>query len=134
MSLYAGEFYLCGRKTFVCFSKMPFSAACSAGFRACPRPCDDRLRFCDSPSTSAKISISLTRPCDDRLRFCDFVFFNPVFHNKFLDLVMTACGFVTSLRFHALIIFTSLDLVMTACGFVTLFSLIQFFIINSSTL
>ena len=52
---------------------MPFSAACSAGFRACPRPCDDRLRFCDKEYMTDVMNIlgQMTRPCDDRLRFCD---------------------------------------------------------------
>ena len=51
---------------------MPFSAACGAGFQACPRPCDDRLRFCDAKQYSPTGKVTFARPCDDRLRFCDF--------------------------------------------------------------
>ena len=121
MSLYAGEFYLCGRKTFVCFSKMTFSAACSAGFRACPRPCDDRLRFCDSETPEEEKDAG-PRPCDDRLRFCD-----PTFLNFLVDNFDKARPCDDRLRFcdsnyqppnHTPVSFL-LDLVMTACGFVT---------------
>ena len=65
---------------------------------ATTRPCDDRLRFCDSFVRQHNgAGNKHSRPCDDRLRFCDSYGTAPtqIALISSLDLVMTACGFVT---------------------------------------
>ena len=91
----ANFIYAAEKRLFV-FQKCLFQPPVVRVFGPAPRPCDDRLRFCDLSSALHK------RTGGNRL-----------------DLVMTACGFVTSQRAKHTSEFKRLDLVMTACGFVT---------------
>ena len=87
------------------------------------RPCDDRLRFCDSWENNLvkATRYGFSRPCDDRLRFCDSPFFCPIPKKILVSTLWwpLAVLWLFSLRWKSYHHCNKLDLVMTACGFVT---------------